>query len=112
GEHAARIGRADDAVVPQTRGGVIGVTFVFVLGADGCLEGFLFFRAPGAAAAFDAVASHGGQHAGGLFAAHDRYARIGPHVQHARAEGAAAHAVVAGAERAADDHGEFGHGSG
>jgi hypothetical protein len=36
--------------------------------------------------------------------------RVGPHPQEARRVGAAAHAVVAGAEAAADDDGELGHG--
>src|SRR3546814_18687306 len=34
---------------------------------------------------------------------------LGPHPEEARVVGAAAHAVVAGAERAADDHGELRH---
>ena len=48
------------------------------------------------------------EHAGRLFAAHDGDAAVGPRKQEARLVGAAAHAVVAGAEGAADEHGEFG----
>ena len=53
------------------------------------------------------IALHRGQHARGLLAAHHRDARVRPHPQEARLVGAAAHAVVAGAERAADDDGEL-----
>ena len=49
------------------------------------------------------------QDRGGLRAAHDRDARVGPHPKLARPEGAAAHPIVAGAETAADDHGELRH---
>src|SRR5690606_16243933 len=111
-EHAPGVGRANDAVVPQPGGGVVGVAFVLVLLTNGSLEGLFFVGAPAAAAALDAVAAHGGQHAGGLFAAHDGDACVGPHVQHARAECATTHAVVAGTKGAADDHGELGDGRG
>src|SRR5690606_31643922 len=108
-QHAAGVGRVDDAVVPQPRGGVPGAALVFVLLADRSLEGLFLFGRPVAAAGLDAVAAHGGQHAGGLFAAHHADARVGPHPQEAGTVGAAAHGVVAGAEAAADDHGELGH---
>ena len=49
------------------------------------------------------------QHAGGLFGAHHADSRVRPHPQKAWVVGAAAHAVVTGAETAADDHGEFRH---
>ena len=80
-----------------------------VLIADRRLEGFFLFLAPAPALGLDAVAAHGGQHARRLFAAHHADARIRPHPQEARAVGAAAHAVVAGAEGAADQHGDLGH---
>ena len=51
----------------------------------------------------------GRQHAGGLFTTHHADARVGPHPQEARRIGATAHAVVAGAKAAADDHRELGH---
>ena len=53
-----------------------------------------------------------GHHGRGLLAAHDGDPRVGPHEQEARRVGAAAHPVVAGAERAADDHGDLGHARG
>ena len=85
------------------------MALAFVLVADGRLETFFFLGAPGLAGAFDAVAFHGGQHTGGLLAAHHRDAGVGPHPQETAAVGAAAHGVVAGAETAADDHGELRH---
>ena len=48
------------------------------------------------------------QHAGGLGAAHDRDAGVGPHEQEVGAVGAPAHAVVARAKAAPQDHGELG----
>src|SRR5690606_23106119 len=85
-EHATRVGGLDDAVVPQARGGVVGMALVLVLVADGRLEGFLVLGAPLAALALDALAAHRGQHAGGLFAAHDRNPGIGPQEQQPGAE--------------------------
>ncbi|KAG1274717.1 hypothetical protein G6F64_015059 [Rhizopus arrhizus] len=82
---------------------------MFVLFADGRLEGGFFIGRPFPAARFDAIALDRGQHACSLFAAHHRDAGVGPHEQHAGRIRAAAHAVVAGTERAADDHGELGH---
>src|SRR5690606_37046922 len=45
-QHAARLGRQDDAVVPQARGGVIGVAFLLVAVADRGLEGLFVLGAP------------------------------------------------------------------
>ena len=55
------------------------------------------------------VALDRGEHAGRLLAAHHRDARVGPHPQQPRLVGAAAHAVVAGAKRSADDDRELRH---
>ena len=85
------------------------MAFALVLPAQGFLERGLFFGTPGAAAPLDAVALDGGQHRGGLLAAHHADSRIRPHPQESRRVGAPAHAVIAGAEAAADDHGELGH---
>src|SRR5690606_6908965 len=108
-KHAARVGRVDDAVVPQARGRVPGAALGLVLLADRGLERVLLLRAPAAAAGLDAVALDRGQHAGRLLAAHHRDPRVRPHPQEAAAVGAAVHRVVAGAEAAADDHGELRH---
>src|SRR5690606_17290332 len=107
-EHAAGIGGVDDAVVPQPRGRIPRAALVFVLLADGRLERLLFLRAPLPAARFDAIAPYRRQHAGRLLAAHHADTRVRPHPQEARTIGAAAHGVVAGAEAAADNHGELG----
>src|SRR4051812_40361973 len=108
-EHAARVGGVDDAVVPQPGAGVIGVSLALVLLANRRLEAFLFLRGPLAAAALDAVALHRGEHRRRLLAAHHRDACIRPGPQEARVECTPAHAVVARAERAAEDHRELGH---
>src|SRR5690606_29032624 len=108
-KHAPRVGRVDDAVVPQAGGGIPWAALGFVLLADRGLERVLFLGAPAAAAGLDAVALHRGQHAGRLLAAHHADPRVRPHPQEAAAVGAAVHGVVAGAEAAADDHGELGH---
>ena len=49
------------------------------------------------------------EHARRLLTAHHRDPRVGPHPEPARLVRAAAHAVVASAERAADHDGELGH---
>ncbi len=81
----------------------------FVLGADRRAERLLVRRAPRATLRFDRIAADRREHDGRLLAAHHRDARIGPHPQEARAEGTSAHAVVAGAVAAADDHRELRH---
>src|SRR6185437_13626598 len=108
-QHAARVSRVDDAVVPKSCAGVIRMALAFVLLADWGLESVFFFSGPLATARFDAVALDRRQHACRLFAAHYRNARVGPHPQEARAVGAPAHRVIAGAETAANHHGEFRH---
>ena len=97
------VGRIDDAVVPQPRARVIGMALLLVLGADRRLEGLLLVRAPFLLLGGEAVALHLRQHVGGLVAAHHGDARVRPHPEEAGREGAAAHAVIAGAEAAADD---------
>src|SRR3990167_4029377 len=91
GQHAPCVRRADHAIVPQAGRGVIGMTLLLVLLADGGFEGGFLVRAPLAALALDAVTLDRGQHAGGLFAAHHADARVGPHPQKTRIERAPAH---------------------
>ena len=55
------------------------------------------------------IALHRRQHASRLLAAHHRDARVRPHPEQPRLVGAAAHPVVACAERSADDDGELRH---
>src|SRR5665213_1438360 len=108
-EAHAGIGRVDDAVVPEPCGGVVGMPLLLVLGAYGCGKLRLFVCTPLTAPGADRVPPHGRQHARRLLPAHDADARVRPHPQEARPIGAAAHGVIAGAEAAADDHGEFRH---
>src|SRR5690606_34289298 len=100
-EQSPGVGGIDDTIVPKAGARVIGMALALVLLADRLLEGFLFLLR-------GKSALHGGEHACSLLAAHDRNARVRPHPQEARRIGAAAHAVVAGAEGAAEDHGELG----
>src|SRR4051794_1966559 len=106
-EAAARVDGIDHAVVPEAGRRVIRIALPFVLRVNRRLESRLFLRAPGATLAFDDVAAHGREHVGGLFAAHARDARVRPGPQETRRVGTPAHAVVAGAEAAADDDREL-----
>src|SRR5664280_720186 len=108
-EHSAGVARFDDAVVPQACGGVVGVALRLVLVANRRLERLLLLGRPGAAIRLDLVASHGRQHTRGLLTAHHRDAGTWPRPQKTRRVRPATHGVVAGSERPADDHGEFGH---
>src|SRR4029453_4237769 len=77
-EDAARIGRIDDAVVPEACAGIVRIALTLVLIADRRLERLLVFLAPGFARGLEATAAHGREHARGLFAAHDADARVRP----------------------------------
>src|SRR3546814_3545496 len=52
-EHIARLRGVDDAIVPQARGGVIGVALILIFLADRRLEGFGFLRRPFVGVAVD-----------------------------------------------------------
>src|SRR5581483_4431320 len=106
-EHAPGLGGIDHAVVPEPGARVIGMALLLVLRADRRLEAGFVLGAPALALGLEVVAPDLRQHRGRLLAAHHRDARIGPHEDEARAVGAAAHAVIAGAEAAADDDGEL-----
>src|SRR6267143_2271505 len=108
-EGAARFLGGDHSIVPKPRGGVVGMPLPLVLVADGTLELLLLRFAPGAALRLDAVALHRGEDGSRLLSAHHRDAGVRPHPKEARSESAPAHPVVARAERAADDDGEFRH---
>ena len=75
-EHVARVGRLDDAVVPQPGAGVVGVALRLVLVADLLLARLDRLRVR--------LAADHRQHRRGLLAAHDRDARVGPHPEEAR----------------------------
>src|SRR4051794_1021738 len=106
-EHGAGLRGIDDAVVPEAGGGVVRVTLVLVLLADRRLERLFVLGRPLLAAGLQPVAAHGRQDAGRLLAAHHRDAGIGPGEQEPGRVRPAAHRVVAGPERAADDHGQL-----
>src|SRR6202048_965553 len=108
-EHLAGVRGIDHTVIPQACAGVVRMAFAFVLLADRRLERGLFVGAPRGSLGFQGATADCRQHSRRLFASHDRDARIGPHPEKARIERPAAHAIVAGAVAAADDHGEFGH---
>ena len=100
--------RIDDAVVPEARGGVVGRSLALVLLEDRLPDGAARRRRSAclpsrASWSRLTVASTRGR----LFAAHHRDARVRPHPEEPRIEGAAAHPVVAGTERSADDDGEL-----
>src|SRR5665647_1450550 len=111
-QHAARVGRIDDAVVPQARRGEIGVTLHFILITNRRLKVFFFLGTPLLTLALDAITAHRGQHTGRLLATHHGDACVGPHPQKARAISTTAHAVVASTKSATDDVGKFWHRSG
>src|SRR5262249_20823605 len=106
-EYCAGVDRVDDAVVPDARGGIVGMALALVLLADRRLERFVIRGAPAAALRLRRLLTKEPQHARGLLAAHDRDARVRPHPKKARAIGAPTHAVVARAVAAADDAGVF-----
>ena len=108
-EHGAGLRGVDHAVVPQAGGGVVGVALRLVLVADRGLERLFVLGGPLLAAGLEAVAADRRQHRRGLLAAHHRDARVRPREQEAGRVRAAAHRVVAGAERAADDDGQLRH---
>src|SRR3954468_5270869 len=96
-EDSAGVAGVDDAVVPEAGGGVEGAALLFVLvveelGRLGLADLF--------------------HHRGGHIAAHTRDPGVGPHEEDPGRVGTAAHAVVAGAEGAADDDGQLGDAGG
>src|SRR6186713_1801730 len=70
-EHAARVQRIDNAIVPQTGRRVIRVSLAFVLRTNLRHKRLLVGLRPILAADLRAVAPNGGQHLRGLLAAHD-----------------------------------------
>ncbi len=85
------------------------MALALVLFEDRLLDGRHLIVAEALAGALALLLLDLGEHPGGLFATHHGDARVGPHPEEARVVGAAAHAVVAGTEAAADEHGELRH---
>src|SRR5450631_1915 len=99
-EDPARVGRVDDAVVPEPRRRIVRMALPLVLLADRILERILVRLRPLLAFRLEAVAPNGREHRGRLLPAHHRDPGIGPGPEEARIERAPAHAVVSRAERA------------
>src|SRR5437868_3258314 len=108
-QRGARVGGVEDAVVPQARRAVVGAALNLVLLQRGPHKLVLLRGRHLRAACAQVIEPHLQEHRGRLLPAHHRDARVGPHPQEAWVVGAAAHGVVARAERAADDDGELGH---
>src|SRR5882762_1205561 len=77
-QHGAGVGRIDDAVVPDARARVVGMTLLLVLLADRRLEGLVVGDRPGAALGLGRFLAQQPQYARGLLAAHHRDARVRP----------------------------------
>src|SRR3546814_6294732 len=97
------------AVIPEPGGRVVRTALRVELFAGRRLERGFVFSAPGLSLRFERIATHGREHVGGLFTAHHRDLRVRPGPKEARRICTTAHAVVAGAVRAADQHREFRH---
>src|SRR5213075_2371120 len=98
GQHVARLGRIDDAVVPEPRGGEVGAALPLVGVENRLLERAHFFVRH---RLLRARLLDLRQHRGGLLAAHHADPAVRPHEEKARLIRAPAHAVVARAEAAA-----------
>src|SRR5262249_10041925 len=105
-EHRAGVARVDDAIVPDVPGGVPGVRLLADLLGHHRVQGLVLRSVEGLARALGRLTAHDREHARELLGAHDRDAMVRPGEEEARIVGLAGHAVVAGAVRAADHHGE------
>lgn len=85
------------------------MSLLFVLIEDRLLDLGFLLGAEGLATSLGLLALDLHQHAGSLLGTHHANPRIWPHPQEAWVVCASAHAVVAGAEAAANDHGELWH---
>src|SRR5579872_5034366 len=105
-QHTPCIRGIDNAVIPQAGSRIIWMALPFILRTDRRLERFLLVHA------LRLTATHLRQDSRGLLAPHHRYPRIRPHEQKPRFVRSAAHAIVARAITAADDHRQLRHGRG
>src|SRR5690606_18143761 len=94
---------------PQPRAGIVGMTLPLVLFENRLAQRLFLLGAEDLAGALSLLMLDLHQHAGCLFAAHNRNTCIRPHPQKARIIGAATHAVVAGPETPPNDHRELGN---
>src|SRR5882762_11769555 len=75
---AARFLGRDHSVVPEARGGIVGMSLPLVLVEDGALEALFLLLAPGAALGLYPVASYRGEDGSRLLPSHHRDAGVGP----------------------------------
>src|SRR5688572_25637064 len=94
-EHAARVDRIDDAIVPEPRSSVVRIALRFVLLANLAHERLTFAVRPRLVARLQTVAAHCRKHLRRLFAAHHGDARVRPGPDHARRIRPAAHRIIA-----------------
>src|SRR5215831_15434887 len=71
GENHSRIGRIDDSIIPQPRGAVVRIAFLFILIEDGLLEFFLFCGRHGFGLRFQLIYFHLEQYTRRLLSTHD-----------------------------------------
>src|ERR687897_23110 len=99
--------RVYNAVVPEPRGGVVGVPFRLVLLEDGPLELLALLVGHLLCLSREVVLLNGEEDVRGLLPPHNADAGVRPHPEEARRVGAAAHPVVACPEGPADDYREL-----
>src|SRR4051794_40718523 len=107
GQHLPRVKRIDDAIVPQARGCVVWIALLFILVANRPLELLFLFAAPIFALGFESVAAHARQRVGGLPAANQGGAQLGPLTKKGGRIRPPPHPIFPRPEPAADEHGEF-----
>mmetsp|Transcript_30667 Transcript_30667/g.88944 ORF Transcript_30667/g.88944 Transcript_30667/m.88944 type:complete len:361 (+) Transcript_30667:104-1186(+) len=105
-----RVPRVNNAVVPQSRRGVVGRALLLVL-VQGRSPEFLqlLSRHLGLALPLQLLLLHGGKHVGRLCSTHDADPGVRPHEQKPGVVGSAAHAIVARAVASGDNNGDLGH---
>src|SRR5215472_12592229 len=72
GEHPAHVDWINDAIIPQPRGCIVGMTLGLILLADGSFELFLLVLGPFLALRLQAVTPDRGEDGSSLFTAHHR----------------------------------------
>src|SRR5258705_863992 len=93
-QHAARLRRVENAVVPQPRGRIVRRPFELVLVENRLADLPVLLVRQLPVLARQLVALDRGEHARGLLAAHDGNAGVRPHPEETRLVRAAAHAVI------------------
>src|SRR6185437_12256302 len=108
-QHSSRLPGIDEAIIPEPRGGEECRRLTVELRDDTLLHRREFGPIDRLALTLLALFGDDREHFRRLLAAHDGDAVVGPGEDEARIIGAAAHAVIAGAEARADMQGELRH---